>query len=86
MSFDLELLARAAGVPVTPPTLTIQLNATNAALSWPQSPTPFRLETTASLAPTNWLNWSGPFITNASVITAPVAPTNAARFFRLRWP
>jgi autotransporter-associated beta strand protein len=75
-----------AGTLLTPPQLAIQRAVTNAALSWPQSPTPFRLETTAMFAPADWQNWPGLLTTNGGVITAPVVPTNTTRFFRLRWP
>jgi hypothetical protein len=66
--------------------LSLTRTGSNAVLTWPIYPAGFAVETTASLAPANWLPFTGvPLITNQQNQLL-LNLTNAGQFFRLRLP
>ena len=66
------------------PTLSIQSQGSNAILSWPTNVGDWQLwSATNLLPPVGWQPWFGPRLTNGGLISTPVTPTNASRFFRL---
>jgi len=67
------------------PRLSLERDGTQAVLSWPATRRAAALETTASLAPTNWLPIAGvPIVDGQFQYNTPVLP--GAKFFRLHRP
>jgi uncharacterized repeat protein (TIGR01451 family) len=70
----------------TPPALTIQLIGNQLELNWPSSVTNYALESTTSLAPSNWTSITNVPFAADSTQTVYLNLSSTNRFFRLRMP
>ncbi|MDB6110662.1 MAG: Conserved repeat domain protein, partial [Pedosphaera sp.] len=71
---------------ITNPTLTVSETNGNLMLSWPISATNFTLESSGSLASTNWTNVAGVMVTNATKISVAIPLSGPQQFYRLHHP
>ena len=69
-----------------PPVLAIQLNGSQATLSWPTQSTGFALESKTNLMSSGWAPVGNPIVTNGSTQSVTLPATEPQTFFRLKNP
>ena len=72
------------GGSVVGPTITVLPTENNLTLSWPVTPTAYRVESVSNLSPpTTWSNVTGVFQTNGGLISIALPITGGQSFYRL---
>jgi hypothetical protein len=69
---------------VTPASLSVMQQGTNAVISWPQTGTSYLLEETASLSPANWSPSGASIVPVGGTYQATVPMSSGSQFFRLQ--
>jgi hypothetical protein len=69
---------------VTPASLSVMHQGTNAVISWPQTGTSYLLEETASLSPANWSPSGASIVPVKGAYQATVPMSSGSQFFRLQ--